>query len=133
MGNYTATIILELYEIETDSGNTVRFHDYEIEDGGLRVKWEYPRENISPFPRSTTWGGSMRRVSGTKRTVYTGFVPLSNLENSVVSPTKIGEVHIQQDYKKVERESGWFFKSTEYKYKSTGDVYVEYEPRRIIE
>jgi len=130
---HTARLTLDLYEIETDSGETVRFHDYEIEDGGIQLKWEFPRERFSPFPSSSSWSRGITRLDGDKRVVDTAFIPHCNLEESVISPMQIGEVVFKQDYEKQEREKGLIFKKKQHRYKRTGDPYIEYEPRTIIE
>lgn len=127
----TITVEIPVYEVTLEDGTKVRFHDYETEDGGLRIRYEKIGKYGFPDRR-----GSERKRSArpdpTTTTYRDALVPFAELDGQCVSPIRVGTITHKRDYK-YERQvdDGLIFTSYRYTWTATSDTYVEYDETLI--
>jgi hypothetical protein len=128
----TKSIEIPVYEVALEDGTAVRFHDYETEDGGLRI--QFKRLDRYGFPdRKGSDKKQFARPDPSTEVYRDALIPFAEMDGQCVSPIQVGTVVYKRDYE-YERETskGLIFTSTKYKYRSTSDTYVEFDDETLI-
>lgn len=127
----TISVETPVYEVTLDDGTAVRFHDYEMDDGGLRIQYKRPTKFAFPDRR-----GSNRHRSAVPdpdlETYREALIPFAELDARSVSPIQVGTVTYKRDYECEKEDRGWIFTSYHYQYRSDGAPYVEYDDETLI-
>lgn len=123
----TLTTSLGVYELELSGGDKVRFHEYEMEDGGVRIEWKRVKFGWSERMKVYRFGPHKPDFE----TYREAFIPFTELDSRTPSPIKIGEIVYKRKY---EHEHKTHLIGRSYtKYEAVGPQEIEWDGRTFIE